>query len=191
MLTREYFFDRPGSRESELHIENLKPQAPPKPMSDGELARRIKMMHNFFEQTTWIAPLPVEFPLNDFLPPFTFEPDQGGWGTVDNIYCFGRFRLEENEYLKIHFTSPACNYWGIQTWNFMMQSMDYKNYKTGVNKGTAKPNADGSFTVYLSHRPMEADNLISTAGYKEAIMFCRWLLAEEMPEQPTVELCKH
>ncbi len=190
MLTREYFFDRFNSRESDLHIENLKPVDKPGPMSDEELARRIRMMRNFFEQSTWIAPLPVEFPLNDFLPPFPFEADQGGWGTVDNIYCFGRFKLEENEYLKITFTSPECVYWGMQTWNFLMQSMDYKNHKVCINKGEAKPNDDGSYTLYLSHRPMDNENWVSTAGYKEAIMFFRWLLADEMPQQPTVELCK-
>jgi hypothetical protein len=188
LFTREYFFDRFNSRESELSIENLKPQPLAKPLSDEELAKRIRVMATFFEQTTWIAPLPVDFPMNDFLPPFAFEADQGGWGTVDNIYCFGRFKLEENQYLKIHLTSPECNYWGIQTWNYLMQSMDFKNHKVGINKGTAKANEDGSFTVYLSHKPMDVDNWISTANYKEAIIFVRWLLAEEMPEQPTAEV---
>lgn len=190
LFTREYFFDRPNSTESELHIENTRQHEPSKPLDDEELARRIKVMAIFFEQTTWIAPLPVDFPLNDFLPPFPFEADQGGWGTVDNVYCFGRFCLEKNQYLKIRFTSPECCYWGIQTWNFLMQSMDYANYKVCINKGAAKPNTDGSYTVYLSHRPMDVDNWISTAAYKEAIIFCRWLLAEELPEQPTVELCE-
>lgn len=190
LITREYFFDRFNSRESDLEIVNLKPVEAAKPLDDKELARRISVMTTFFEQTTWISPLPVEFPLNDFLPPFPFDADQGGWGTVDNIYCFGRFRLQENEYLKIRFTSPKCCYWGIQTWNFLMQSMDYKNYKVGINNGTSKPNADGSYTIYLSHRPMEVDNWISTSAYKEAIIFCRWLLAEEMPEQPTLEVGK-
>jgi hypothetical protein len=190
MFTREYFFDRFNSRESDLHIENLKPQEFAKPLGDEELARRIRVMSTFFEQTTWVAPLPVEFPINDFLPPFPFEADQGGWGTVDNTYCFGRFRLEENQYLKIHFTSPKCCYWGIQTWNYLMQSMDYKNYNVCINKGNAEPNEDGSYTVYLSHRPMDKANWISTAAYKEAIIFCRWLLAEEFPDQPIVELCK-
>jgi hypothetical protein len=69
-----------------------------------------------------------------------------------------------------------------------MQSMDYRNHKVCINKANAKPNADGSYTVYLSHRPMDVDDWISTAGYKEAVIFCRWLLAEEMPERPTVEL---
>ena len=189
LFTREYFFDRKNSRESELTIENLVLQPDSKPLSDDELAKRIKVMGTFFEQTTWMAPLPIEYPLNDFMAPFQFENDQGGWGTVDNIYCFGRFRLEKDQYLKIRFTSPECCYWGIQTWNFLMQSMDFINYKVGINKGTAKANDDGSYTVYLSHRQMDVDNWISTAAYKEAIIFCRWLLAEEMPEQPTVELC--
>ena len=190
MFTREYFFDRFNSRESDMAIRNLVKHDKPGPLSDEELARRIRTMRTFFEQTTWIAPLPVEFPLNDFLPPFPFENDQGGWGTPDNIYCFGRFRLEEDEYLEIRLTSPECNYWGLQTWNYLMQSMDFKNYKVGINKGNAKPNADGSYTIILSHRETGAENQISTAGYKEAIIFCRWLLAEEMPEQPTVRLKK-
>ena len=190
LFTREYFFDRFNSRESDLSIENTKSQEISKPLSDEALAHRIQVMSTFFEQTTWISPLPVEFPLNDFLPPFRFEADQGGWGTVDNIYCFGRYRLEDNQYLKIRFTSPECCYWGIQTWNYLMQSMDYKNFNVCINKGTAKANNDGSYTVYLSHKPMDVENWISTAAYKEAIIFCRWLLAEELPEQPTVELCQ-
>ena len=97
---------------------------------------------------------------------------------------------EENEYLKIHFTSPECVYWGMQTWNYLMQSMDFKNYPVCLNKGKAKPNPDGSYTIYLSHRDMNVDNLVSTAGYKEAVMFFRWLLVDEMPQQPTVKLCK-
>jgi hypothetical protein len=190
LFTREYFFDRFNSRESDLCIENTKETEIPKPLDDATLAHRIKVMSTFFEQTTWVSPLPVEFPLNDFLPPFQFEADQGGWGTVDNIYCFGRYRLEENQYLKIKFNSPDCCYWGMQTWNYLMQSMDYRNYKVCINKGTAKANDDGSYTIYLSHQPMMVDNWISTAAYKEAIIFCRWLLAEELPEQPTVELCE-
>jgi hypothetical protein len=188
LFTREYFFDPNTAIESEIEIINPRAPEVKGPLNDEELAQRIQRMTTFFDQTTWIAPLPVDFPENDFLPPFPFEADQGGWGTVDNIYCFGKFNLEENQYLKIRFTSPECCYWGIQTWNFLMQSTDFKNFKVGVNKENATPNEDGSYTVYLSHKEMEVDNWISTAGYKEAIIFCRWLLSESIPDQPTVEL---
>ena len=162
----------------------------PVPLSDDDLSRRIRVMRTFFEQTTWIAPPPVEFPMNDFLTPFPFESDQGGWGTVDNIYCFGRFHLEEDEYPKIRFTSPESCYWGIQTWNYLMQSTDYRNYNVCVNKGNAIPNDDGCYTIFLSHKPMKVGDWISAAAYKEAIIFCRWLLAETFPERPTVEFGK-
>ncbi len=39
-----------------------------------------------------------------------------------------------------------------------------------------------------ANKILDVDNWISTSAYKEAIVFCRWLLAEKMPEQPTVEL---
>ncbi|MCH2045562.1 MAG: DUF1214 domain-containing protein [Saprospiraceae bacterium] len=188
LFTREYFFDRFNNKESDLSIENISDTQSISPLDDEELARRIKIMTTFFEQSTWIAPLPVEFPINDFLPPFPFEADQGGWGTVDNVYCFGKFKLEEHQYLKIHFTSPECCYWGVQTWNYLMQSMNYERYPVCINKGTAKANEDGTYTIYLSHQKMDVDNWISTANYKEAIIFCRWLLAEELPKQPRVEL---
>ena len=187
LFTREYFFDRPNSRESVLDIANVSPQPAELPLTDEQLARRIRTMATFFRCTTWIAPLPVAFPVNAFLPPFEFNAEQGGWGTVDNIYCFCRFRLREDQFMRIRFRSPEACYWGLQTWNFLMQSTNYRDFPACINSGTAVPEADGSFVVHLSHRPAER-NWISTAGYREGILFARWLLAEEMPDTPQVEV---
>ena len=189
LFTREYFFDRPNSTESFLEIKNTAPQPKGLPLTDHELARRIRTMATFFQSTTWLAPLPVEFPINEFLPPFEFHPEQGGWGTVDNIYCMCRYRLEENQYLKIRFSSPQACYWGIQTWNFYMQSTNFVDFPVCLNKQTTTPEEDGSFLVTLSSRPADK-NWISTSGYSEGIIFCRWLLSEAMPETPTAELCQ-
>ena len=187
LFTREYFFDRANSRESVLNICNNKPQPGSRALDDKELARRIQDLNTFVQCTTAISPLPVQFPLNDFLPAFPFMENQGGWGTIDNTYCFGRFNLAENQYLKIHFSSPEACYWGVQTWNYCMQSLDYREYPVAVNKGNAQAEPDGSFILTLSHRRVEK-NWLSTAGYTEAIIFVRWLLAEEPPEQPKTEL---
>ena len=187
LFTREYFFDRAASRESILSIENASPQPSAKPLDDEQLARRIRNMAMFFQCTTWIAPLPVEFPVNAFCPPFEFDADQGGWGTVDNVYCFCRFRLQEHQYLKISFRSPEACYWGLQTWNYLMQSTNYRDWPVCINKATAVPEADGSFVLYVSGRPAPR-NWISTAGYDEGILFARWLLADSMPDTPTVEV---
>ena len=187
LFSREYFFDRPSSTESILQIENSAPQPKALPLDDAQLARRIRTMANFFQGTTWVAPLPVEFPINEFLPPFEFDAEQGGWGTVDNIYCMCRFRLREDQYLKIRFRSPEACYWGLQTWNFFMQSTNSVDYPVCLNKRNIVPEADGSYEVCLSSRPA-TKNWISTAGYSEGIVFCRWLLSEAMPETPEAEL---
>ena len=68
-----------------------------------------------------------------------------------------------------------------------MQSTNYRDFPVCINSGTAVAEADGSFVVHLSHRPAER-NWISTAGYREGILFTRWLLAEEMPDTPQVEV---
>ena len=188
LFTREYFFDRPASTESVLHIENVAPQPKAVPLDDAQLARRIRTMANFFQGTTWVAPLPVEFPINEFLPPFEFDAEQGGWGTVDNIYCMCRFRVRQDQFLKISFRSPQACYWGLQTWNFLMQSTNSADYPVCLNKRTIVPEADGSYVVCLSSRPT-SKNWISTAGYREGVIFCRWLLSEAMPETPKAELC--
>ena len=187
LFTREYFFDRPASRESTLHIRNASPQPARLPLDDAELARRIRSMAMFFQCTTWIAPLPVEFPINEFCTPFEFDADQGGWGTVDNIYCFSRFRLREDQYLKISFRSPEACYWGLQTWNYLMQSTNYEDFPVCINKANAVAEPDGRYEIYLSHRPAPR-NWISTAGYNEGVLFARWLLAEALPETPETEV---
>ena len=46
LFTREYFFDRPSSRESELEISLVDPKAAPVPLTDEQLARRIRTMGN-------------------------------------------------------------------------------------------------------------------------------------------------
>ena len=54
---------------------------------------------------------------NELGEPFGFEPDGMGWGTPDNIYAMGSFRLADDEVLVIEGRSPECCYWGVQTWN--------------------------------------------------------------------------
>ena len=52
------------------------------PLTDAQLAQHIRTIAMFFQCTTWIAPLPVELPVNEFLPAFEFDPEQGGLSTA-------------------------------------------------------------------------------------------------------------
>ncbi len=187
MFSREYFFDRPNSTESRLHIENTNPHPKPRPLNDADLATRIRTITNFIQGTTLVAPLPIDFSINEFIPPFASPYNQPGWGTPDNIYCMCRFRVQEDEYLQVRFRSPDACYWGLQTWNFLMQSTNYLDYPVCLNSQTTVPEADGSYLVTLSARPADK-NWISTAGYREGVLACRWLLSEAMPDTPEISL---
>ena len=70
-----------------------------------------------------------------------------------------------------------------------MQSTNYEDFPVCINKEQAVASDNGDFEIYLSHRPAPY-NWISTAGYNEGILFARWLLSEELPNSPTVEVGK-
>lgn len=186
IISREYFTDPRAAMEAELYIFNTSEHPEPGPLSDAELAGRIHTVATFVQSTMHLVPLPVPLPINSFSPPFPFTKDQKSWGLTDNVYCFGRFQLNEDEYLEITFTSPPANYWGIQVWNHMMQSMDYTKHKVSINMHQSKANADGSYSIFVSQKPMDKPNWFGTGGYQSGVIFVRWLLPEGPTESPKV-----
>lgn len=190
IISREYFSDPVAGMEAELYIDNMSDNPSPMPLSDEQLATRINTLSNFIESTLQIVPFPIPLPQNGFSPAFFFPKEQKSWGLTDNAYCFGRFEIQDDEYLELRFSSPPAVYWGVQVWNHMMQSMDYVHHKVSINMNQAKPNKDGSFTIKVSKAHMDDTNWFSTGGYNSGVIFCRWLLPDGMPEQPVMELKK-
>ena len=54
-------------------------------------------------------------------------------------------------------------------------------FASGATPFQTPPRSDG-------HREAPR-NWISTAGYNEGILFARWLLADSLPDTPSVEVC--
>jgi hypothetical protein len=184
VITRQYFTDRHTIRAAEFEIEALDPE-PPAPLSDALLARRLRAAATFIRETIAITPLPGSLPPNLLGPAMPWNPQQPGWGTPDNIYSLGLFRLEPDEALVISGRSPRCAYWGAQLWNRYMQSLDYRYHRVSINREQIIFEPDGSFRIVLAHRDPGVPNWLDTAGHREGIVFCRWLQAEALPEQPT------
>jgi hypothetical protein len=184
VITRQYFADRAAARPAEFEIAAIDSVTPPAPLTDAQLARRLRAVATFIRETIAITPLPGSLPPNLLGPPMPWNPHQPGWGTPDNIYSLGLFRLEPDEALVITGRSPRCTYWGAQVWNRYMQSLDYRHYRVSLNREQVVHEPDGSFRLVLAHRDPGVPNWISTAGHREGIVFCRWLQAEEIPEQP-------
>ena len=183
VVSREYFTDPVRARPSSFAIEPLAPPPVPPPLDDAMLARRLRAVATFIRETLAIVPLPA-LPANLVGPPMPWSPHVPGWGTPDNVYALGAFDLGPDEALVIEGRSPPCTYWGVQVWNRYMQSLDWRHHRVSLNREQAALAPDGAFRVVVAHRDPGVANWISTAGHREGLVFCRWLQAETMPEQP-------
>ncbi len=183
VISRQYFTDTSSARPASFTIEAVDPVIPP-PLDDARLARRLRAVATFVRETIQFTPLPGTLPPNLLGPPMAWNPAMPGWGTPDNIYSLGLFRLEPDETLIIEGRSPRCTYFGAQVWNRYMQSLDYRYHRVSLNHTQIARETDGSFRLAVAHRDPGMPNWISTAGHREGVVFCRWLQADEMPEQP-------
>jgi hypothetical protein len=113
-----------------------------------------------------------------------WSPHVPGWGTPDNVYALGEFRLGPDEALVIEGRSPRCTYWGVQLWNRYMQSLEHRHHRVSLNGAQAALEPDGSFRVVVAHRDPGVPNWLETAGHAGGLVFCRWLQADELPAQP-------
>ena len=185
VIVRQYFLDRRAVRPASFTIEAIDPVAAPPPLDDATLARRLRAVATFVRETIQFAPLPSGLPPNLLGPPMPWNPHVPGWGTPDNVYSLGLFRLEDDEALVIEGRSPACVYFGAQLWNRYMQSLDYRHHRVSLNASEITFAPDGSFTLVVAHRDPGLPNWLDTAGHREGVVFCRWLQSEELPAPPT------
>jgi Protein of unknown function (DUF1214) len=190
IISREYYFDRDHDRLAEIHIENVADIEAPGPETDSTLGAKLAAVTNFVNQTAAMIPPPSSDEPNQLGDPFGFEPDGMGWGTPDNIYAMGSFRLADDEIMVIEGRSPKCCYWGVQTWNHYLQSFDARYHQVSRNSKQVTLNPDGSWTIYVSKQDPGLGNWVGTAGHDEGIVFCRWLLAEAMPDRPSSRVAK-
>src|SRR5581483_6981755 len=184
VISREYYWDPRTPTPARFTIEPLVASPAPAPLDDVAVARRLRAVATFVRETLAIVPLP-SLPPNLVGPPMPWSPHVPGWGTPDNIYALGAFHLEPDEALVIAGRSPRCTYWGVQLWNRYMQSLDYRHHRVSLNREQVALEPDGSFRVVVAQRDPGVPNWIETAGHREGLVFCRWLQADTLPEQPT------
>lgn len=191
LITREYFFDHTDERLAGLEIECLDDVPPTAPPTDTELAKRLRDATRFVRDTTQMVPLPAAMlPENGFMDPFPFPPNMRGWGLPDNIYAFGRFELADDEVMEIRAEVTDCAYWGIQTWNFFMQSLDWQHHRVSLNQRQIGLDGPGDARVFLTPGRADRPGWFSTAGHRTGMIFCRWLLSDRMPAKPAVTVRK-
>ena len=112
-------------------------------------------------------------------------------GGDPNIYFYRSFwTLADDEALVVHIPRiPDCDTWNLQVDNYWQESMDYRHYKSHLNKHTARPDPDGGVTVVIAHRDPGHPNWLSTSGHRLGHFAMRWIRAAEHVD-PTTRLVK-
>ena len=87
--------------------------APPPPLSDADVAGRLRSVTNFLRELLAITPLPDPATPNTIADVWAVPEATYGWAAKDAHYAMGSFELADDERLVITGRSPECAYWGV------------------------------------------------------------------------------
>ena len=191
MITRDYHVDPVNGAPTIYEIEAVPNAAPPSPLSDAEVAGRLRAVTNFLRELLAITPLPHPAAPNTIADVWEVPDATYGWAAKDAHYAMGSFELADDEQLVIEGRSPDCAYWGCMLWNPFMQTFDYRYQRIGINGQQATYERDGSWRLVVSARDPGQPNWLSTAGHARGVLFFRWFLAAETPATPVAHVEKN
>jgi hypothetical protein len=189
---RQTFLDRRREIPAELRIERVGDDAKPAPPTVEEVQAKLQAASGFVHYCSTLFTNWTEGYLAhpNQLPPADQEACLRAGGDP-NIYFYRSFwTLAPDEALVVLIPRiPECDTWNLQVDNYWQESMDYRHFRSHVNKHTAQSDPDGAVTVVIAHRDPGHPNWLSTAGHRLGHFAMRWIRADEKVD-PTTRLCK-
>ena len=198
IVVRTYYeLSTSAQNDASIHVDldiRADDQAPPPPLDDATIAARMAEGVAFLRQATLGQGVPSDEPSpvpfvsntpNDVATPFSFR-DSGlpVPGAADIFYSMGRWDLRDDEALVMTGTLPAGPFANVMLWNVHMQTLDYRNLPTALNKAQIEYEPDGSYRIIISHRDPGLPNWLCTDGHQRGSIFWRFLLPETDPPKP-------
>jgi hypothetical protein len=190
ILTRDYLLDPGNGARASYRIEALEVSPPPPPLSDVDLARRLRCAATFVRDLLKICPISTPLEPNTVGEPYPQPLVSYGWFAPDAVHALGRWELADDEALVIEGRSPRCRFWNLCLWNPFLQTYDYRYERVTINGGQVTHEADGSWRLVVAKRDPVVKNWISTAGHDRGLVWFRWFLAETVPARPLTRVVK-
>lgn len=201
MIVRQYFSSPNTQTAALVKLEATPPAGPPPLLTESALIERIEAASRFFDGMWGMSDAVVsritKAPANEFHPPLPGGTDMQGkpsgymYPTVDNLYVFGNYEVQDDEILIVEVTPPPCRYWSFYLGTVFQQSHPYGSDFGLYIRDNATHGADGSVRFYISKENPGVDNWLGTAGHVRGMMAMRFLLAEvDSPPVPTCRLVK-
>ena len=186
-ITRDYLGDPVHDKRAVWTIEA---DDPPETITvtDADMANRFRSAINWLKSQGDIIPIAPLGEPNEMMEPLPVGAITYGWGASDASYGMGNFELEEDEALVIEGTSPECPFWNLCIWNEFLHTYNYDYEQVSINGHQVAYNEDGSWTIVISETDPGHPNWIRTQGHRSGVLWARWFLPEETPEQPTTRV---
>jgi hypothetical protein len=188
IVTRDYHVELAAGASSSWEITATPTAPPPPPLTDAQLAARLRATASFLRELLAITPLPPPATPNSIDDVWKVPDVTYGWAARDAHYAMGSFDLRPGDALVLEGRPPECAYWGVMLWNPFMQTFDYRYQRIGLNGAQAALEPDGSWRVVVAHDDPGVPNWLSTAGHERGVIFFRWFLASGTPATPTARV---
>ena len=191
LSTRHYYEREVGIASDRLHhiplmIEPLTELPPPPRATDADLAAGLRRVTKFL--ITSIEPFGSRPNLPKYvskvpnqLPHPTIGADDNantGYAAVDNVYSMAPFVVKPGEALVIRGRFPKCRFSNVVLWNRYLQTLDYANRTSSLNRKQVKLESDGSFKIVVAGSDPGVPNWLDTEGRPFGMMFWRFMLPE-------------
>jgi hypothetical protein len=201
VTTRHYFeLATPAAldpaREPIMNIECISRVRTPLPPSDESVSAGIRRVCNMVRTRTLEMPQLAgdEMPAFMAVTPNTFPapqtPGNFGLAAADAHYSMAPFLLGPEEALVMTGRWPDCRFANVCLWNRFQQTFDYRNRRVSLNRTQTETDADGRFTMILSHEDPGLPNWLDTEGNPFGLVFWRFFLVEGAVDTPTAKVVK-
>lgn len=183
---REQSINRDRMHHIPIDIRNMRVPPPRNTPTDADIAAGIRRVIAFVKGNTipmnggavdlpWVSKVPNEFP-----PPVQDNSNlQISYAAKDNVYSMAPFMLRPNEALLIRGRFPKCRFANLVLFNRFLQTLNYEERRTSLNRAQTEQDAEGNFEMIVAHRNPGHPNWIDTEGRAYGIMFWRFQLPEE------------
>lgn len=204
LIVRTYYENTTSAQnDASVHVDidiSIDDPQPPAPLDDETIANRMAEGVAFLRQATLGQSLPSNEPSpvpfvsntpNDVATPFSFR-DSGlpVPGAADIFYSMGRWDLADDEALVMTGRLPEGPFTNVMLWNVHMQTLDYRNLPTALNKSQIQYEPDGSYRIVISAQDPGVANWLCTDGHRRGSIFWRFLLPETDPPKPVCTVVK-
>jgi hypothetical protein len=77
---------------------------------------------------------------------------------------------------------PEGVFANVMLWNRHMQTLEYRDRRSALNRRQIRLEADGTFRIVVAHRDPGVANWLDTDGHARGTIFWRFLLPDTDPE---------